>query len=88
MRKRKARVSTGAIGKQKQTQETLTNSVLQFIEAYIDEHHFSPSVREIGENCLIGRTTVTRYLDRLEAQGRIRRELGIARSITLVKRHH
>lgn len=70
--------------KHKVTQEELTQSVLQFIEDYIEEHRYSPSIREIGDQCLIGRTTVTRYLDRLEIQGHITRDLGVARSITLL----
>jgi len=59
--------------------------VYAFIEKFIHEHGYSPSMREIGFGCHIGRSTVLRYLDRLEAQGRISRELGTARSISLQK---
>lgn len=71
--------------KQQTTQENLAKSVLQFLETYIAEHHYSPSIREIGEQCQMGRATVTRYLDRLEVQGHITRDPGVARSIALVK---
>jgi len=68
-----------------QLQKQLTCSVLQFIREYTDKHGYSPSMREIGEACQIGRTTVVRYLDRLEVQGHIHRDLGVARGITLNK---
>lgn len=59
--------------------------VYEFIRGYIHEHGFSPSVREISSGCYLGRSTVSRYLDRLEDNGRISSEAGIARSIALVE---
>ena len=60
-------------------------AVYRFICAYIDEHGYPPSLREIGAHCYIGRSTVLLYLARLEAQGRISRDPGKARSITLLE---
>ena len=59
-------------------------AVYSFIRAYIDEHGYPPSLREIGAHCYIGRSTVLLYLDRLEARGRISRDPGKARSINLL----
>lgn len=61
----------------------LTTAVYHYIQQYIAEHGFAPSLRDIAEGCYIGRSTVLRHLDRLEAQGRIMRELGKARGIIL-----
>ncbi len=59
------------------------NQVYDFVRAYIQTRGYSPSLREIAAGCHMGRSTVTRYLDRLEVQGRIVREIGTARSIRL-----
>ncbi len=63
---------------------TMTEAVYTFIYQYRKGHDFSPSLREIGSACFIGRSTVYRHLDRLEAQGRLAREPGCARGITLL----
>ena len=65
------------------THETL-ETVYVFLEAFITEHGYAPSLREISARCFIGRSTVIHYLDRLEAQGRLSREEGKARSIVLI----
>ena len=67
----------------KPTNETL-ETVYTFLESFIAEHGYSPSLREISARCYIGRSTVIHYLDRLEAQGRLSREEGKARSIVLI----
>lgn len=67
----------------KATNETL-DTVYAFLETFIAEHGYSPSLREISAQCYIGRSTVIHYLDRLEAQGRLSREEGKARSIVLI----
>jgi SOS-response transcriptional repressor LexA len=54
-----------------------------FIQIYIHENGYSPSLREISDGCYLGRSTVLRYLDKLEAKGRITRTEGRARSISL-----
>ena len=68
---------------QEQAQQT-TEQVYAFIRSYFEEHGFAPSLREIAVQCFMARATALRYLDRLEAQGRISRELGRARSIRLL----
>lgn len=62
--------------------ETLDN-VYAFIHNYITQNHVSPSIREIAAGCYINVATVIRYLDKLEAQGKISRDLRKARSIRL-----
>jgi DNA-binding MarR family transcriptional regulator len=62
-----------------------TEAVYQFLKDYIRKHNFPPTVREIGESCHLARSTVMRHLDRLEAMGRITRQPGKARSITLTE---
>lgn len=61
-----------------------TEQVYLFLCQYIDEHGYSPSIREIALGCYIGRSTVIRHLDRLEGQGRISRELEQPRSIQII----
>lgn len=66
-------------------QHELTRTLWIFIAEYIQAHGYPPSIREIAQHCHLGRTTVVRYLDRLEAQGHLRRSTGVARSITLLR---
>lgn len=60
--------------------------IYQFIQTYIVQNGFSPSLREISDGCYVGRSTVLRYLDRLAAQGLISRQDGKARSIHLTEK--
>jgi SOS-response transcriptional repressor LexA len=60
------------------------DAVYDFIRQFIDQKHYSPNYREIAIGCHIGRTSVSRYLDRLQIQGRIEYEPGKARSIRIV----
>ena len=64
--------------------QQMTEEVYGFLCQFITEHGFSPSLREIGASCFIGRSTVQRHLDRLEAQGHIAREIGQPRTIRLL----
>jgi repressor LexA len=59
--------------------------VYDFICAYFKQHGFAPSLRDIARGCYMSPSNVPRYLDRLEAQGLISRELNKPRSIALVK---
>ncbi len=68
-----------------QSEQPLLEQVYDFVSSYIREHSNSPSLREIADACYIGRSTTYRFLDKLEAQGRIMRELGQARNIRLPK---
>jgi SOS-response transcriptional repressor LexA len=67
-----------------QMQATL-DAVFAFIATHIEENGYAPSQREIAKQCYIAPSSVPRYLDRLEMQGRIIREEGRARSIRLSK---
>jgi hypothetical protein len=60
--------------------------VFTFICKYHRENSISPTLREINEGCYISLPVVVRYLDKLEALGRIRRTPKIARSIVLVEK--
>jgi SOS-response transcriptional repressor LexA len=55
-----------------------------FIKKYVREHTHPPSIREIGEGCYLSNSVVIRYLDQLENEGKLIREPGRARGITLV----
>jgi SOS-response transcriptional repressor LexA len=64
--------------------ETLEH-IYEFICRHWDQFGYGPSMREIAESCFISRPNIYRYLDRLEVQGRILRDAGTARSITVVR---
>lgn len=57
--------------------------VYVFINSYIAQHGFPPSMDEIADGCYLSRSSVVRYLDRLEAWGLVSREPGIPRSLRL-----
>lgn len=67
-----------------QFEQTL-EAVYQFIRTYIHQRQMSPTWREIAEACHMSHTTVPRYLDRLEIQGRISWQPGLRRSIRLLE---
>jgi SOS-response transcriptional repressor LexA len=62
-----------------------TDRLYQFIHAYVHEHGYAPTTREMAGGCFIALSSIPRYLDRLEMQGRISREIGKARSIVLLE---
>jgi len=58
--------------------------ILKFIESYIDEYGYPPSIRDIQNNCDISSTSVVKYnLDRLQERGLMNRDSEISRSISL-----
>lgn len=63
--------------------EEVVEEVYEYIRDYMREHKFAPSMRNISAGCHMSLSSVIRYLDRLEIQGRIRRELNTPRSIVL-----
>ena len=65
--------------------QSILDEIVSFIRDYTDTYGFAPSLREIGEHCHIGRTTVSRYLDKLVIQGRITRMAGRARSLHVIE---
>ncbi len=59
--------------------------VLTFIQKYIAENGFPPTVREIGEGAGVSSTSlVTYYLKKLEEKGYIAREPSVSRGIRLL----
>ena len=59
-------------------------SILAFINEFIERHGYSPSVREVAENCDINSSTVAQYhLNILEREGYINRSRKVFRSIAL-----
>jgi repressor LexA len=60
--------------------------MLEFIEEFIGEHHFPPSIREIGTRVGITSTSVVKYnLDALERRGLIERDREISRGLRLAE---
>lgn len=59
--------------------------ILGFIRAFIDEHDYPPSIRQIQEACAISSTSVVDYnLRALEKSGHIRRDREVSRAIELL----
>jgi SOS-response transcriptional repressor LexA len=66
--------------------QDLAEAIYSYIEAYIKEYQYSPSMREIADSCgEISLSTVSYHLDGLEAQGRISRSWYKSRSIRLTQ---
>lgn len=60
-----------------------TRSVYTFICRYIREHGYAPSLREIAQGCFVGRSSLYRHLDWLEAHNWIVRDAGRSRGLRL-----
>lgn len=65
---------------------TILEDVFRFLCQYNRQFGYSPTMRELSESCFMSRPNIYRYLDKLESQGRISRDSGIARGITLLAR--
>src|SRR5438046_8296806 len=60
-------------------------NILKYIEEYVDERGYPPSIREIGDKVGISSTSVVDYnLRVLEREGRIRRDREVSRGLELV----
>ncbi len=60
--------------------------ILEFIRSFIGEHHFPPTIREIGSKVSISSTSVVKYnLDVLERKGLLNRDREISRGIRLAE---
>ncbi|MBX7110880.1 MAG: transcriptional repressor LexA [Dehalococcoidia bacterium] len=58
--------------------------ILQFVEQFVAEHDYPPSIRDIQQGCDISSTSVVDYnLKRLEEKGLLRRDREISRAIQL-----
>ena len=59
--------------------------ILAFIDAYIKEHGFSPTMREIGAAVGISSTShVSYWIDKLVNEGKLTKVANIARSVRVV----
>lgn len=59
--------------------------MLEFIQEFLDQNRFPPTIREIGETVGISSTSVVKYnLDALERKGFIERDREISRGLRLV----
>ncbi len=62
-------------------------SILRFIRAFIEQHDYPPSIRQIQEGCRISSTSVVDYnLKALERRGFIRRDREVSRAIEVLER--
>src|SRR5437660_10019059 len=60
-------------------------NILKYIEDYVDERGYPPSIREIGDRVGISSTSVVDYnLRVLERDGYIRRDREVSRGLELV----
>lgn len=60
--------------------------ILEFIQSFIQDHDYPPSIRQIQEACNISSTSVVDYnLRILEKQGYIRRDREVSRAIELLE---
>ncbi len=60
-------------------------TILRFLEEFIHEHDYPPSIRDIQTGCDISSTSVVDYnLKRLEEKGYIRRDREVSRAIELL----
>ena len=59
--------------------------IVEFLETFIGEHDYPPSIRDIQNGCNISSTSVVDYnLKRLEEKGLIRRDREVSRAIELL----
>jgi repressor LexA len=60
-------------------------AVLDYIQQFIAERHYPPTLREIGKGVGITTTSLVKYhLDRLERDGLIGRDAAVPRGLWLV----
>jgi repressor LexA len=59
--------------------------ILEFIETYLAEHDYPPTIREIGKAVGISSTSVVKYnLERLQDKGKIKRSGEVSRGLRLI----
>jgi SOS-response transcriptional repressor LexA len=63
---------------------TRQRQILEFIVQFMAEHHYPPTIREIGVNAEISSTSVVNYnLNKLETMGLIARDKEVSRGLSL-----
>ena len=60
------------------------DKIVAFIEAYIKEHGYSPSLKEIGEAVGISISHVSYWVDKMVEEGRLTKKPNISRSVRVV----
>lgn len=59
--------------------------ILEFIQKFMDEHQYPPTVRDIQNGCEVSSTSVVDYnLHKLQGMGYLRREPEVSRGIELI----
>jgi len=59
-------------------------AILEFIEKFLKQHRYPPTIREIGAACNISSTSVVNYnLNKLEREGYILRDREVSRGLRL-----
>lgn len=64
-------------------ENSTSEQIYAFIRAYLKHHRYAPSYQDIADACQVSTTTVRKYIKRLEADGRIRRQPRRVRSLHL-----
>lgn len=63
--------------------------ILNWIQQFITEHDYPPTVREIGAGCAIKSTSnVDYHLNKLEAAGHIQRDFNVCRGLRIMEANH
>jgi len=72
--------------KRKATLSKRQTKIVEFLQDFIDTHHYPPTIREIGAAAKISSTSVVNYnLNRLEELGYIERQRTVSRGLRLLK---
>ena len=59
--------------------------ILAFIQQFMDDNHYPPTVRDIQHGCEVSSTSVVDYnLHKLQAMGYLRRQPEVSRGIQLI----
>ena len=75
------------MGKQRTELSELQSRMCKYIGRFIDEHNYSPSVRDIQNALSVSSTSVVDYnLKKLEERGLIRRDKNISRAMGMVEK--
>ena len=64
--------------------QEVSEVIYDYIDRYIKEKRYSPSMREIARACQVALSTVSYHVERLELAGRLRRLRYKSRSIRLL----
>src|SRR5574341_2197311 len=63
---------------------TRQEAMLEFIEQFLNENGYPPTIREIGKACNITSTSVVNYnLNKLEREGLLARDREVSRGLRL-----